>query len=634
MKNLTRPIAETEPTPLTPGDGIIYEATRTLKAVRYPNRLEDIAVMGKKRDWQRSFLLRPKYGGKFLFLLYPKGEITPQSVLMRELSFVSFNSPPEVLDMTIPPGMRDFYEWEWRVVKLGAVADEEEYEASDMDESSDGLMTPLEGMELVKRAKEELSLSTLIYDTRSVLSGEISFEEERRSTGAKMVLWSCHQPYESKEGKGAVKEATPAILSYYKEILDKFSPHMVCMLGDSVYSDGTGALNFVSQVYSQSGWNTLPSLRDDLLSLYRLNYRYHWGFDTLRSVMGRYPHMGMWDDHEIRDGYGSDEKDFSDINRTIKEIASKAAQEYLFSFSPKLRSESSSDITVDNHQVYTNRSIAFFAFDGRNSREYGEDLPLPIVDMSIVATVLFGLIPTAMRVPVVGLENASIYMKLTQEIADLYRRHNPGQIISDAQLRDFEKFCNTLKSAPEVKYLLMGNSVPFIYILDFVETIAAEAAITATEIGREMRDDIRDSWHSPANRVQLAKLIDILRDLHHAREDIEIINLSGDIHISNAFTFQPHGFRKPLFQITSSAFTNDPPGEEMLMSIITADGPLDAGTESEDFGRIKRLWHEGKKQNFLTIEADAEKIVLSLHVYDSDDKRLTIVPGQGYTLRE
>ncbi|MGB5965884.1 MAG: hypothetical protein WBF77_05050 [Sulfurimonadaceae bacterium] len=165
--------------------------------------------------------------------------------------------------------------------------------------------------------------------------------------------------------------------------------------------------------------------------------------------------------------------------------------------------------------------------------------------------------------------------------------------------------------------------------------MAAESAITEGDL----RDDIRDSWHSPANKRQLNKLIDILRDLHHARDDIEFINISGDIHISNAFTFQPKGFKKPILQVTSSALTNNPPKEEGLLNIISVDGLLSYNAKSSDLGEMNRLWHEGKMQNFLTIDADINAIKLHLHVYNPDnissqvnDKVLTIRPNQGYTL--
>lgn len=644
MKNLLRPLEITPPTKADISDGIITFATNHLSAIKYPNRITDIAVLGRLRDWHRSFLLRPKYGGRFIFLMYPKNNLAQETIIIKKFHLQAFNSSPILINITVPHHLRFFDIWEWRVIKTdGANEDENSFDELDSIAISDGMLTGRSSSELAMQAMEKNSLITLIFQIRAIISGEVVFEEERSSGEAKIAAWSCHQPYASEKGKAIVKPENKKILNWYRKRIEDFSPHMVWMLGDSVYSDGTGALDFVKQVYDQKGWQDNWAMRKDLLSLYRLNYRYHWSFEPLQAVMRRFPHLGMWDDHEIRDGYGSDEKDFKACNIAIKQIASQAAEEFLFQYSPKLRSESTRNSAVDNHQAYVNKTIAAFIFDGRNSRNYGEDMPVPS-EVSILASTLAGLLLGAFTGGVPGgvagaLGGAAIGTKLSAEIIDVYRWHNPGEVISDLQLKDFERFCHHVKSQYIVKYIILGNCVPFIYILDFVESIAAESAILATETGKAMRDDIRDSWHSPANRRQLAKLIDILRDLHHARNDLEFINISGDIHISNAFCFQPDGFNKPLYQVTSSALTNDPPSEEGLLNLLSEDGPLSINAKSDIFGHIERLWHVGDTQNFLAINATLNEIELHLHIYHSsavsskvNDKILTIRPNQGYTL--
>lgn len=644
MKNLLKPLSTTPPVAADISDGILAFAADHLSAIKYPNRINDIAVVGRLSDWHRSFLLRPKFGGRFLFLMYPKNNIAPETVIERPFHLQAFNSAPTLVHISIPNHLRFFDTWEWRVVKTDGANDEEDrFDELDALSIADGMLTGRSAAQLAKHAIAEKSYSTLVFQLRAIMSGEVVFVEERTSDKAKIAVWSCHQPYASENGKAIVKPASEKILAWYQKWMDHFSPHMVWMLGDSVYSDGTGALDFVKQVYDQKGWHDNWAMRKDLLSLYRLNYRYHWGFESMQAVMRRFPHLGMWDDHEIRDGYGSDEKDFRDCNQAIKQIASQAAEEYLFQYSPKLRSESTRNSAVDNHQAYVNKTIAAFVFDGRNSRNYGEDMPIPS-EVPLLAGALAGLLLGAISGGVAGAAAGTVAgtiagAKLSAEIVDVYRWHNPGEVVSDLQLKDFERFCHHLKSQPHVKYLVLGNSVPFIYILDFVESIAAESAIAATDTGMNMRDDIRDSWHSPANRRQLSKLIDILRDLHRARNDLEFFNVSGDIHLSNAFRFQPDGFNKPLFQVTSSALTNDPPSAEGLLNLLSVDGPLSINAKSDLFGQIERLWHVGDAQNFLTINATLLEIEMHLHVYNPsdvtsqpNDKTLTIRPNQGYAL--
>lgn len=644
MKNLLKPLVETPPVQTNESDGIIDTSTDHLKAIRYPNRIHDIAVVGKKSDWHRSFLIRPKYGGRFFFMIYPSGYFSSETLITRQFNLQAFNSQPVVLDITVPPSLRLFDKWEWKVYKTeGANDDEDMFDERDGLEISDGMLTGKSASQAARFAMREKSYSTLLYHTRPVITGEVSFEEERSSENAKIALWSCHQPYGSENGAAVIKQESERILTWYKSEMEKFSPHLIWMLGDSVYSDGTGSLDFVKQVYDKGSWHESSVMRKDLLSLYRLNYRYHWGFESMQKIMRKFPHLGMWDDHEIRDGYGSEESDFKDCNIAIKQIATQAAQEYLFQYSPVLRSETTKNSSVDKHQAYVNNPVAAFIFDGRNSRNYGENMPVPS-EVPLLASTLSGLILGAVTGGVLGAAAGTAAglvtgARLTSEIIDIYRWNNPGEVVSDLQLQDFQRFCNHIKGQAHIKYLLLGNSVPFIYILDFVEAIAAESALAGTDAGTNIRDDIRDSWHSPANRKQLGKLIEILRELHHDRRDIEIINLSGDIHISNAYIFQPEGFRKPLYQVTSSALTNNPPSQESFLNLISVGGPLSFNATSKELGEMERLWQVGKNQNFMTINADSNSIILHLHVYNKEDtdspeadRILTIRPDQGYIL--
>jgi len=461
---------------------------------------------------------------------------------------------------------------------------------------------------------------------------------------SRAICWSCHQPYDSLNGVPIIHQNSEPILEWYRSFVEKFDPHRVWALGDTAYSDGTGTLNFVSQVYGKTGWHENWDLRKDLLSLYRLNYRHHWSFEPMQRVMRCFPHVAMWDDHEIRDGYGSEPADFTEENRVMKDIASQAAEEYLFSWNETLRSESRRNITVDNHLAYVDAPVASFIFDGRNNRKYGDDLPLP-PDIPLFASLLAGVIGGALTGGVLGAAVGGVTalgatVAVEKELIELYRWHNPGEVISEQQLADFDRFCRHVRGLPQVKYLLLGNSVPFIYINDIIEALAAELEVMATETGKHMRDDVRDSWHSPGNRRQLARLIDILRTLHQARPDIEIINLSGDIHISNAFTAQPKGFAKPIFQVTSSALTNRISISDSVSNMLSIGGTLSFLETSGDFGEVKRLWHEGVYQNFLSIDATEQRIEFRLHVYNrgdeagfgARDRKLVVRAGGGYEL--
>jgi hypothetical protein len=639
----------------TPQDGVVVSATTHLRPVKYPNRLDDIGVIGRTGTWKRAFMLRPKYAGRFLFLLYPSEDIAPDRILSEPVHFPGFNTAPKVLEFTIPQNLREFRVWNWRLVKTTFEDDEEaDFELLDaMQHPPDGFIDPPGAAFLAAQAEQEEAYSHLLFETRPALEGSLRFSEEMDISESRAIAWSCHQPYESQDGKPALHANSKGVMDWLRQYADRFDPHRIWALGDTCYSDGIGELNFVKQVNDKTGWHNDWALRKDLLSLYRLNYRYHWSFSPMQALMRNYPHIAMWDDHEIRDGYGSDANDFTDENRVMKDIASQAAQDYLFSWNEPLRSESGKNIHVDNHLAYVDGPLAAYIFDGRNNRSYGDDIPVP-PEVPVVAGFLLGLIGGAVLGAAGGpvgaiaggaagaVAGTAASVAVEKEVIELYRWHNPGEVISDQQLQDFRRYCNHIRGLTQVRYLMLGNAVPFIYINDLVEALASEMELTATDVGQNIRDDIRDSWHSPSNQRQLSRLVDILRELHQARPDIEIINISGDIHISNAFSAEPEGFSKPIFQITSSALTNRISLSDSVTNLLSVDGGLSAFESSGIFGDIDRLWHEGVFQNFLSVDANSDRIELILHVYNKDDdksfgardRKLVIRPNKGFTLTE
>ena len=111
----------------------------------------------------------------------------------------------------------------------------------------------------------------------------------------------------------------------------------VWALGDTAYADGTPATNFVDQAYDEVDLAGRPELRDELRAAYRRMYRAHWSFPPLQRMMCSIPHLCMWDDHEIRDGWGSEDQDFAGGNPLVFEVAREVAEEYILAGGPRLR---------------------------------------------------------------------------------------------------------------------------------------------------------------------------------------------------------------------------------------------------------------------------------------------------------
>ena len=268
----------------------------------------------------------------------------------------------------------------------------------------------------------------------------------------------------------------------------------------------------------------------------------------------------MWDDHEIRDGWGSEDEDFAGGNPLVFEVARDVADEYILNNGPRVRLPSAGE-RPDAHQAYVAGTVAAFIFDGRSSRRYSDP---------------------------------------------------GGRVISDEQFADFEAFCAAIARDRRVKFLVMGTAVPFINLKDFVDELGSQAPKALTDLMAGIRDDLRDSWHSKGNREGLKRLIGILRKLHWRRPDLDIVNVSGDIHVANAFSFQPFGFTKCLYQFTSSALSN----REHPPAAVAALVDLGTATFTEVLGFVTRIWDSLEDPNLMTLEPRGEVLRVTLRVYD------------------
>ena len=82
----------------------------------------------------------------------------------------------------------------------------------------------------------------------------------------------------------------------FQAFVEKARPHFVIMMGDQVYIDEDKPDVFVDHLRS-----VRAARREALAAKYRLN----WERDPVKKVMAQVPIYMMWDDHDIRDGWGS-----------------------------------------------------------------------------------------------------------------------------------------------------------------------------------------------------------------------------------------------------------------------------------------------------------------------------------------
>lgn len=508
-----------------------------LTQIAYPVELKDLVIVGYTGPRSRNFTIRPQLHGDYQFAIWPKQMPDARWVVTHLLAFPTQGGPPEriTFDLDAQRLLNDVLEWEWALVRLSNL-------------------------------RGKLPASEVLFNDMPVARGEIALAPKVEPTEVRTIVWSCNQPFDTVNGQAELHEYVGAIMDWYPKVVAEFAPDTIWGAGDTAYSDGTDATNFADQVYDHPGWSDSPEAREWLRDAYRRMYRYHWSLPGLHEVAAAYPHILMWDDHEIRDGWGSEANDFEDGNAAMLRIARGVAEEYVLNMGPRVRHS----LDADAHQAYMVGSQANFIFDSRTSRNYGD-------------------------------------------------KENPGRIISAAQLADFRAFNDQVADNPNISFYFVGSTVPLVYVKTFWTNLGSEAPKFLTDLVMGARDDMRDSWDSPNNEEALKELIDAIGDLLLKRPDLHIVILSGDVHVANAFEIWPPGFIRPIYQVTTSAITNRGHIPE-LASDIAQMGQWEGHAV---LGLIRRLWPEILDPNVLCITTSGETAKLHLRVLPVDDSKAT-----------
>lgn len=369
-------------------------------------------------------------------------------------------------------------------------------------------------------------------------------------------------PFETADdGRAILGGESQRILEWYANQVEAFSPHVVWGAGDTAYSDGTEATDFSSQVYENEGWQRNRERIAWLRTEYRRMYRHYWSLEPMRRIMGAYPHLFIWDDHEIHDGWGSEGRHFSPGNLQMFEVAKEVAGEYILNSGPRVRPRGG-----EAHQAYVLNGMASFIFDTRSTRNY---------------------------------------------------ESRKDRLISRSQFDDFVAFLDSAREHPRVTDLVLNTTVPFVGLKSWVTSLITRAPhLLNDNLLQGVRDDVRDGWTSPGNIETLSAVLDALRRFMGERPEVRVINVSGDIHVANAFEIHVPGASRPIYQLTSSAITNRHHPPDALASVIE----ISSAEDIEGVGQVRRIWDTVTDPNvlFMRIGAGGSEFTLKVKTQEAD----------------
>ena len=150
-------------------------------------------------------------------------------------------------------------------------------------------------------------------------------------------------------------------------------------IGDQIDADP------IWQRHDTESRGIVPS-RADLKQQYRNWYHKTWSQPEVAAVLASCPSLMMWDDHDIYDGWGSNDNDQRDENRVFFESARQVFLEYQLSHGP-----TADEVNKDASSfAYTLRQgdIGFLVLDGRSNRNYPNSVLLGNEQLSWVSRVL------------------------------------------------------------------------------------------------------------------------------------------------------------------------------------------------------------------------------------------------------
>jgi phosphodiesterase/alkaline phosphatase D-like protein len=229
--------------------------------------------------------------------------------------------------------------------------------------------------------------------------------------------------------------------------------------------------------------------------LYDLRYRMFWSMPAIRKMYANYPCYPTMDDHEIKNGWGTDPEHSGSKYKNILRGALDAYRDYQASSVLPMQSALGMRKSGSFYYDFSYGNIGVFVMDIRSQR--------------------YNLAPRG------------------------------RQMFSQAQFDDLRLF---LRNNSHKKVLLIVSSVPVVFVPGVLAGTSRRLHIKES--------NFVDHWSHPSNVPARDAFLSLLHAHQQAHPNQRVALACGDVHIGNAFGIYWQGGRKPrLYQFTSSALT-------------------------------------------------------------------------------
>ena len=379
--------------------------------------------------------------------------------------------------------------------------------------------------------------------------------------GLRAGVVSCNKPSDG------VLNGTEA--SLWDTLGDK-APELdvVFHVGDQVYADPAydAVVELVESgqlVPNGDGWEELVS------ELYRNFYRRNWSAPATRRALASVSNVFIWDDHEIRDDFGSLEED-ADPDSLAHQIGLVARSVYR-EYQAALTREESEIYTSDlEHLLYVMGNVGIIILDQRGGR--------------------------------------SFYKAANRDDESACQGY-----LGRAQWEDLEREIvdeNGMFASDDIQHLVVATSVPLVYL----NSVLTDAGAQLDPI-----NDLKDHWAYGDHEEEQSRMIDMLLtwkygDPHATTpyNNRTVTVVAGDVHVGlHSLIRRPCDVKgspdQVLMQFTSSAITNEPPAPALL-AILTKALQRPIPIPQDKFGVFFSHAHVMKESNIglLSISEDGD----------------------------
>lgn len=382
-------------------------------------------------------------------------------------------------------------------------------------------------------------------------------------------------PFGTDIGAGpSIIERTARLLSLLVQRSHAVSeaPSFLLGLGDQVYVDTNDSIG--QAMLSGDRTDRRHYAPRDVREFFETVYRATFALQPVDSALSTLPSALMWDDHEIRDGWGShgDEND------------------PLHDWRPHMQAARDFFVGWQAARNPPRRGVQTTSGELLGAMQLGPDLT-----KNLELDFHFDWGPHA-----------------TFFVMDLrsWRNSSAGRIVSDDQLQRLESWFASRSDAPTV--FVLGSTLPVCHPPRLVDRIQRHLL-------KFRRDDLADAWWASGPAKRRAELLALIHGHFGRHSRHRLIILSGDVHFSEVIELTDAGGRVFGHEVVSSGLAQT---YFKLMRMTTQrDSDLGQGVRARGLGRFHG---PAFAEIFVTPEADdrhAPRVEVTFHTSVTLDGR-------------